>query len=98
MSQKRSYDLRLREGNLEVSGKREDKNSKKNSNFYRSIGITSELGFVIAFPLVGGIFLGNWLDSKFSSYPKCTLSLLLIGVVVSFCNLIVVMREFIKKE
>ena len=99
MFKNHSYDLRLREGKVEAIERKTDPNKKKkSSNFYRSIGIVSELGFVIAFPLVGGILLGTKLDQKFSSYPKLTLSLLLLGVTVSFCNLLLVMRDFLRKD
>jgi F0F1-type ATP synthase assembly protein I len=99
MTKKRRYDLRLREGNITYEEKPQDTESfEAKSKFYRSVGVASELGFVIAFPLVGGILLGSYLDQKFSSYPKITLSLLLLGVMVSFCNLFLVMKEFMKRE
>ena len=50
-------------------------NDKDNSRekLIRGVGLVSELGFVISFPLVGGVFLGIWLDKRFSSSPKMTL-------------------------
>ncbi len=93
--------MRLREGRLELEEKDTEKEQEKNlsrEKFIRSIGLVSELGFVISVPMVGGVLLGIWLDDKFSSSPKLTLSMLLLGVVTGFINLIVVITEFSKKK
>lgn|SRR3989338_10220784 len=93
--------MRLREGRLELEEKDTEREQEKNlsrEKFIRSIGLVSELGFVISVPMVGGVLLGIWLDDKFSSSPKLTLSMLLLGVVTGFINLIVVITEFSKKK
>lgn len=93
--------MRLREGRLELEEKDTEKKQEKNlsrEKFIRSIGLVSELGFVISVPMVGGVLLGIWLDDKFSSSPKLTLSMLFLGVVTGFINLIVVITEFSKKK
>lgn len=64
----------------------------------RALGIATELGFVISFPIVGGIILGNWLDKKFSNNPKFTLLFLFLGVIIAFTNLIYLVKEISKKN
>jgi ATP synthase protein I len=96
---KKRFELRLREGNLIKEERlKEEIEDQKRSKFYSSVGMASELGFILSFPIVGGILLGSFLDKKFSSYPKLTLSLIFVGVIVSFCNMYEVMKGYFKKD
>lgn len=45
------------------------------------------LGFYLAVPLVGGVFLGSYLDTKFHTKPVLTLTFIVIGLVSTFYNL-----------
>lgn len=98
MGKIKRYVLHLHEGNVTYEQKQHEEKSDTSRQFYRTVGMASELGFVLAFPLVAAILSGSWLDRKFSSYPKFTLSLLILGVIVSFCNMFAVMKEYLKKE
>jgi len=45
------------------------------------------LGFLFVLPVVGGAYLGHWIDSQFESYSvRWTISLLVLGVVVGAVN------------
>lgn len=45
------------------------------------------LGLVMVLPIVGGAYLGHWLDGLVAGYSmRWTLSLLFSGVVVGFFN------------
>ena len=45
------------------------------------------LGLVMVLPIVGGAYLGHWLDGLVTGYSmRWTLSLLFSGVVVGFFN------------
>ncbi|MCL7419595.1 MAG: AtpZ/AtpI family protein [Methylobacter sp.] len=45
------------------------------------------LGLVMVLPIIGGAYLGHWLDSMMSGYSmRWTLSLLFAGVVVGVFN------------
>jgi ATP synthase protein I len=45
------------------------------------------LGLVMVLPIVGGVYLGHWLDGLVAGYSmRWTLSLLFSGVVVGFFN------------
>lgn len=99
MTKRKRFILRLHEGNITYSQKRiEEDADQKRSAFFKTVGMASELGFIIAFPLVGGILLGTFFDKKLSSYPKMTLSLLFLGVIIAFYNLYIVMQDYLKKE
>lgn len=46
------------------------------------------LGLVMVIPIVGGAYLGNWLDSLMEGYSiRWTITLLLAGVVLGFSNI-----------
>lgn len=70
----------------------------RKGSLIRGVGFVSELGFTISIPLVGGVLLGTSLDNKFNSYPKMTLSLLFLGILISFINLYIIIKDFSKKN
>lgn len=52
------------------------------------------LGLVFVLPVVGGAYLGRWLDSLAAGYSiRWTLSMLFIGVVVGAVNVYLMVRE-----
>lgn len=52
------------------------------------------LGLVFVIPVVGGAYLGRWLDSLASGYSiRWTLSLLFTGIVVGAVNVYLLIRE-----
>lgn len=65
----------------------------ENKRFYKTLSTALSLGTGIAFPVVGGVLLGRYLDSLFSSAPVATLLLLFIGVIGSFYTLIRLTRD-----
>jgi ATP synthase protein I len=53
---------------------------KRSNPAFRLIGV----GFYIGACIVGGIFLGMWLDNTFGTRPICLLAGLILGLVVAF--------------
>jgi ATP synthase protein I len=52
------------------------------------------LGLVFIIPMVGGAYLGAWLDRRLEGYSTSwTLSLILLGLVVGAVNVYLMMRE-----
>ena len=52
------------------------------------------LGLLLVLPVVGGAYLGRWLDSFSAGYSMhWTLSLILIGVAVGAINVYLFIRE-----
>jgi len=52
------------------------------------------LGLIFVLPLVGGAYLGSWLDGLATGYSiRWTMSLLFIGVVVGATNVYLFIRE-----
>ncbi|OGG07981.1 hypothetical protein A3A59_01990 [Candidatus Gottesmanbacteria bacterium RIFCSPLOWO2_01_FULL_42_10] len=57
----------------------------------------TEIGFSIALPITAGALFGLWLDNKFKSHPKLTLSFLFVGILVAFGNLFMTVKQFSQK-
>jgi len=54
----------------------------------------STLGLVMVLPIVGGAYLGNWIDSLMAGYSmRWTITLLLAGVVTGFFNVYFLIKE-----
>lgn len=57
-----------------------------NNSWHKDIPLTS-LGWDLALPIFGGVFLGYQIDHRLGSSYTFTLALLLIGVVIAYYNL-----------
>jgi ATP synthase protein I len=52
------------------------------------------LGLLMVLPIVGGAFLGHWLDSLLSGYSiRWTISLILLGVFIGAINVYFFIQE-----
>lgn len=69
----------------------------RNSTVYY-LGYVGELGFAISIPIVLCIFIGKYLDNAWNMYPKMTVSLLVVGCIISVINFIEVIKTIIKKS
>ncbi|MBN1876090.1 MAG: AtpZ/AtpI family protein [Anaerolineae bacterium] len=57
------------------------------STFPRLLAEATTLAWNLAFPIVGGVLLGRYLDDRLGQDYTWTLSLLVLGVLVAFSNL-----------
>lgn len=78
-------DDKVLETKEEIVLKKDKKQSK--DKFLESLSLVSQLGFTISVPIAGGAILGKYLDDKFLSAPKITLSLIFLGVLVAGANI-----------
>ncbi|MDV6252990.1 AtpZ/AtpI family protein [Vibrio sp. EA2] len=52
------------------------------------------LGLLLALPIVGGAYLGHWIDSMIEGYSvRWTISFILIGVIVGMINVYLLIRQ-----
>lgn len=56
------------------------------SNIVSSVDIAMELGYSIVIPIVGGAFLGVYLDKRFGIAPKLTLLFIFLGLGLGIYN------------
>jgi len=59
----------------------------RSSNFFELLGHVSTLAWNLVIPIVGGVLLGYYLDSRTDGELTWTLSLLVLGVLIAFSNL-----------
>lgn len=77
-----------------------DKKLKENSDVtkkWQLVSIASELGFIIALPLVALGFAGKWLDNKFGTEPWITLAGILLAIVLTTTWLTKRIKSILKK-
>lgn len=53
----------------------------------------TEIGFLVVFPILGGLFLGLYLDRRLNTSPKLTLVFLFLGVIIGFVNIFKIVKE-----
>jgi ATP synthase protein I len=52
------------------------------------------LGLVFVLPVIGGAYLGSWIDGMREGYSmRWTLSLLFLGIIVGMVNVYLLVRE-----
>lgn len=99
MQDKERYDLLLNGGGLHKI-KKEDSAAadSKGPDWYYYLGFVGHIGFTIALPIAGGALLGVYVDRVWSTYPKGTLSFLLLGIVISGLSFYKIVRDIINKK
>ncbi len=57
------------------------------------LSLISQIGIVMALPIFGSIFVGNWLDKKFEANGLILIIFILMGVYMSFRNLFTIVMK-----
>lgn len=74
--------------------RRMERAKKERPNLFAQTIYIGTLGLVFVLPLVGGAYLGRWLDSLVAGYSlQWTLSLMLLGIVVGAFNVYWLIRS-----
>ncbi len=58
----------------------------------------TELGFLIAIPLIAFLLFGIFLDRKFHTFPIFLISGIIIGLVITFLDLYYLVLPFLEKR
>ncbi len=74
-----------------------EEQKKKQLQFF-GLGMATEIGYSIAVPVVLGALIGVWLDIRFQSKPKFTLSGIFTGIFLSFVNLYKIVQNITRKS
>lgn len=77
----------------ELEDEKPKDNEGSQSKFLAMISLASELGFSISLPIAGGAILGQFLDNKFHTLPRMTLSLIFFGLFIGAANIYIIMKE-----
>lgn len=62
------------------------------------LALYGNIGVSIVLPLVGGAFLGSYLDKLWQTYPRGTLILIALGFGLSLLILVRALRSFIEAK
>lgn len=76
--------------------KKEKKPDQKRAWYY--LGFVGDIGFAIALPIAGGAIIGVQIDKFMLTYPKATLTLLTIGIVIAGMGFVQIIKEVSKKN
>ncbi len=84
---------RLRE-RVEQQARRLRKAERERSSLLAQTVYIGTLGLVFVLPVIGGAYLGNWLDGLVPGYSiRWTVSLIVVGVFVGAVNVYLLIRE-----
>jgi ATP synthase protein I len=79
---------------VEQQARRMKQAEKDRATLFSQTIYTGTLGLVFVLPVVGGAYLGRWLDSLAEGYSiRWTLSMLFLGVIVGAVNVYLFIRE-----
>lgn len=82
------------EKHVEKDAQRLEKAEQERSTLLAQTAYIGVLGLLFVLPVVGGAYLGLWLDSRATGYSTgWFLSLLLLGIVVGAINVYLFIRE-----
>ncbi|OGG13101.1 hypothetical protein A2875_00155 [Candidatus Gottesmanbacteria bacterium RIFCSPHIGHO2_01_FULL_46_14] len=76
---------------------RTSQKSRGTSSSWYYFGLVGQIGFSIAVPIAGGAIGGSFIDQYFHTYPRWTLGLLMLGVVVSVVTFYQTIKTLLKK-
>ena len=84
---------RLRQ-RLELQSRRLRKAESERNTLLAQTVFVGTLGLLLVLPVVGGAYLGQWLDGRAAGYSiRWTVSLILLGVFVGSLNVYLFIRE-----
>jgi ATP synthase protein I len=87
----RQQDLKRK---VELQSRRMRKAERERPTLLAQTIYIGTLGLVFVLPVIGGAYLGHWLDSLAAGYSfRWTLSLLLLGVITGAVNVYLMIRE-----
>lgn len=71
---------------------------KFDPNIMKSLSLISQVGFLMAIPIIGCILFGNFLDRAFGTGPLFLVIFTILGMLSAFRNLYVIAMKGSKKR
>lgn len=79
---------------VDKAAQRLERAEKERSTVLAQTAYIGVLGLLFVLPVIGGAYLGRWIDSLFEGYSmRWTLSLIFLGIVVGAVNVYYFVRE-----
>jgi ATP synthase protein I len=79
---------------VERQARRIQKADKERPTLLAQTVYAGMLGLLFVLPVIGGAYLGNWIDDQLSGYSvRWTTSLIILGVIIGAINVYLFIRE-----
>lgn len=69
----------------------------RKGNVLENLALISYIGISMMVPIIGGVYIGKWLDSIWNTQPIFLFVFILMGVIVAFMNLFKVVAKDVKR-
>ena len=90
----RDSDRRRLELQVEKQASRMKQAEKDRPGLFRQTVYLGVLGLLFVLPVIGGAYLGRWIDSLLAGYSvRWTLSMIFLGIVLGAVNVYLFIRE-----
>ncbi|SNS50253.1 Putative F0F1-ATPase subunit Ca2+/Mg2+ transporter [Anaerovirgula multivorans] len=70
---------------------------RRKGNVLENLALISYIGISMIIPIIGGVYIGRWLDSRLNTQPIFLFVFIVTGVIVAFMNLFKVATKDIEK-
>jgi F0F1-type ATP synthase assembly protein I len=64
----------------------------------KNLAYLTQVAFIMLTPIIGGVFIGNWLDEKLNTSPWILLVAIILGVGTAFMSLFKFVMTVTKKD
>ncbi len=82
------------EEQVEKAAKRMERADKERSTVLAQTAYVGVLGLLFVLPVIGGAYLGSWIDGLFEGYSmRWTMSLIFLGIVAGAFNVYYFVQE-----
>lgn len=71
---------------------------RRKGNVLENLALISYIGISMIIPIIGGVYIGRWLDSRLNTQPIFLFVFIVTGVIVAFMNLFKVATKDVKKD
>jgi ATP synthase protein I len=89
-----SNDQEKLEEQVEKAARRLEQAEQERSTVLAQTAYVGVLGLLFVLPVIGGAYLGSWIDGLFEGYSmRWTMSLIFLGIVIGGVNVYYFIRE-----
>lgn len=92
---RKQFDLDLTHQTPRIHPRKKEEPPQKNLMWFY-VGASGQIGFSILVPLLIGVFVGVWIDSKYGTKPLWTIIGLGGGFIVSLISLVKTVKDLLK--
>jgi len=70
----------------------------RSKSYLENLALLSYIGISMVVPILGGLMIGKWIDTRFNTEPIFLLIFIVFGVIVAFMNLFKVATKDVKNK